>query len=268
MARFRPLQQAGPSASRAPWSLRNPSVTSTDSPPITPRFALCIVLTIVAGLWLDSQAYTWAQPVVAAWTWLLFALLCWRSSPMRRALWFICLAWATFGEVVLSLVWTLYDYRLGNLPLFVPPGHVLLFALGLWITAWLPERLTSIIPVLAGGLVITFAALNGDTLSLPLLVLFLLCVRFGPSPRLYCTMFVLALLMELYGTALGNWVWQGAVPGLPFTAANPPLAAGAFYCLLDWLTAQGARLHPAGAAGAEDPEDPFLAAGPTNRSGV
>jgi len=202
---------------------------------MTAAFAVTIVLTIVIGLWLDARAWPWAQPAVAAWTWMLFALLCWRAEPGRRAVWLVCLAWATFGEIVLSLLWGLYDYRLGNLPLFVPPGHVLLFALGMWITDRLPDALPSAVPPLAAGLVIAFAWLQGDTISLPLFAFFLLCVRCGPAPKLYGTMFVLALLMELYGTALGNWTWGILVPGLPLTAANPPLAAGAFYCVLDWL---------------------------------
>jgi hypothetical protein len=208
---------------------------------MTTRFALTIVLTIVAGLWLDSIGPDWIQVLVSGWTWALLATLCWQVDPARRTLWLICLAWATFGEIVLSLVWGLYDYRLGNLPLFVPPGHVLLFALGMWLTERLPDTLTSVVPALAGGLVLAFALLQSDTLSLPLFAFFLLCVRFGPSPKLYSTMFVLALMMELYGTALGNWTWNILVPGLPLTAANPPLAAGAFYCMLDWLAGSGAR---------------------------
>jgi hypothetical protein len=54
-------------------------------------------------------------------------------------------------------------------------------------------------------------------------------------------MFLLALAMEFYGTALGNWAWRDQVPGLPLDAANPPLAAGAVYCLLDWLVGLSVR---------------------------
>ncbi|MCW0201062.1 MAG: hypothetical protein OJI74_04255 [Rhodanobacter thiooxydans] len=208
---------------------------------MTQRFALIIVLTIVAGLWLDGQAYAWAQPVVSIWTWMLFGLLCWRADADHRRLWLVCLAWATFGEIVLALVWGLYEYRLGNLPLFVPPGHVLLFALGMWLTERLPASLPDAVPALGAGLVLSFAWLEADTISLLLFAFFLLCIRYGPSPRLYGTMFALALLMELYGTAMGNWTWALLVPGLPFTAANPPIAAGAFYCVLDWLAGLSMR---------------------------
>jgi hypothetical protein len=48
-------------------------------------------------------------------------------------------------------------------------------------------------------------------------------------------MFVLSLAMEIYGTVLGNWAWGAEVPWLGLTTINPPLAAGAFYCVLDLL---------------------------------
>jgi hypothetical protein len=53
--------------------------------------------------------------------------------------------------------------------------------------------------------------------------------------RLYATMFVLSLAMELYGTWMGNWAWSATVPWLGLAADNPPIAAGAFYCVLDLL---------------------------------
>jgi hypothetical protein len=62
-------------------------------------------------------------------------------------------------------------------------------------------------------------------------------------------MFVLSLVMELYGTWIGNWVWSPQVPWLGLTTVNPPVAAGAFYCVLDLLvvsaTARLATPRPA-----------------------
>jgi hypothetical protein len=34
------------------------------------------------------------------------------------------------------------------------------------------------------------------------------------------TMFLLSLVMELWGTALGNWAWRSALPGLGWPVAN------------------------------------------------
>lgn len=208
--------------------------------PIT-RISLALVVLIAGGLVLDASGLGHAQAVVAVMAWAMFAFLMLRSEPELRTSLLLCLGFATAGEVFLSLVWGLYDYRLGNLPAFVPPGHVLLFWLGLQLSPQIPPRAQ--LPLALFFVLVTgCAALWGhDLLSLPLLVLYLLCLRFGPSPRLYSTMFALALTMELWGTWLGNWAWRSTVPWLGLGSGNPPLAAGAFYCALDLLVLASQR---------------------------
>lgn len=194
-----------------------------------------IVATITLGLALDQFWAGHGQLAVNAVAWLVFIGLWARSPAGQRPVLLACLLFATVGEVFLSLVWGLYEYRLGNIPLFVPPGHVLLFVLGLGIAARLPERSEWWIAALALPLVALFAWSGRDTLGPLLFALFLACLLLSPSRRLYATMFVLSLAMELYGTWLGNWTWSREVPWTGLRADNPPLAAGAFYCVLDLL---------------------------------
>ena len=54
---------------------------------------------------------------------------------------------------------------------------------------------------------------------------------------LYASTFVLALVLELYGTWLGNWAWALEVPVLALVTTNPPGIASAFYAVLDALVA-------------------------------
>lgn len=206
-------------------------------------FAGAIAMLIVVGLAVDAAALTHGQAVVSVASWLLFAGLLHRE-PEHRASLLLCLAFATAGEILLSLVWRLYDYRLGNLPAFVPPGHVLLFWLGLTLAGRMSARVQSMLVWGLSFATLCAASVNHDLLSLPLLALFLACLRFGPSPRLYATMFALALAMELWGTWLGNWRWNDPVPGLAIGAGNPPLAAGAFYCALDLLVLASRQAWP------------------------
>lgn len=213
-------------------------------------FAGCIVATIVGGLALDSLGARWSQPAVDVLAWSLFGALLWRSKPAQRTALTACLLFATAGEVVLALVWRIYDYRLGNLPLFVPPGHVLLYALGWWLCQRLPIRAMSAACALIVLSALALALTGRDQLSLALTGLFVLCMRYGSAPKLYATMFVLALAMELWGTWLGAWTWRTQAPWLGWHTLNPPFAAGAFYCALDWLVglvrrrAPSARLVP------------------------
>jgi len=200
-----------------------------------------IVATITLGLALDQFGGPWGQPLVNALAWLVLAAL-WRSSERaaRPAL-AACLAFATAGEAFLSLGWGLYEYRLSNIPLFVPPGHVLLYYLGTRIAARLPASADWGVAALAAPAVLGLALTGHDTLGPLLFALFVLCLWLSPSRRLYATMFALSLAMELYGTWLGNWTWASEVPVLGLATTNPPLTAGAFYCVLDLLVVSTAR---------------------------
>jgi hypothetical protein len=200
-----------------------------------------IIATIAFGLLVDQHWLPYGQYFVDAGAWIVLAAL-WRGSePANRPALLACLLYATAGELFLSLVWGLYDYRLGNLPLFVPPGHVLLFYLGTRIAIRIPPRGEWGI-ALGMGPFIAWAAWTGqDTIGPLLYAMFLACMALSPSRKLYATMFVLALTMEFYGTWMGNWAWRAHVPWLGLAAANPPLAAGAFYCVLDLLVGATTR---------------------------
>src|SRR4051812_23974803 len=143
-----------------------------------------IVATIALGLFVDQHWGARGQVVVSALTWLLVAEVLRRSPATRRTALIACLVIATLGEVFLSLVWGLYQYRQGNIPLFVPPGHVLLFFLGTRIAARLPGRSVGWIAALAAPLVAALAWNGRDTLGPLLYALFLVCIWLSPSRRL------------------------------------------------------------------------------------
>ena len=218
---------------------------------------LAIVATVVLGLALDQRWAAHGQAAASAAAWLVCLALFTRSARTTRVSLAACLAIATAGEVVLSLAWGLYRDRQGNIPLFVPPGHVLLFYLGTRLAGRMPEGGTWCVALVALPLVALFAWTGRDTLGPMLYALFLACLWLAPSRRLYATMFVLSLAMELYGTWLGNWTWSPHVPGLGLSAANPPLAAGAFYAVLDLLVvASGALLERTFGLSSASPQPP------------
>ena len=201
----------------------------------TPIPAAWIAGVIVVGLALDQAFEFWGQAITNLVVWALFVHWVVHARAEERIMLASCIVYATLGEIFLALAWGLYDYRLGNIPLFVPPGHVLLFMLGRELAPHLAPRMVALVPLAAAPFVAWLAMSGADTLGLPLFGIFLLCIVFGAAKRLYATMFVLALAMELYGTGLGNWTWHAQEPWLGFTTLNPPLAAGAFYCVLDLL---------------------------------
>ena len=206
------------------------------------RITLSLILvTFVLGLIVDQHGGLAGQLAVGVWTWGVFFWLL-RTSPHEwRLPFYACLVWATAGEIFLSLVWGLYTYRLGNIPLFIPPGHVLLFYLGLVLAPRMPRAFIALVPAVAVGYA-AFAWIESfDTASIPLVVLFTLCMLQPEGRRLYAVVFVTSLMVEVYGTWIGNWVWHRDVPYLGLSSANPPLAVGALYCALDVLVGMTVR---------------------------
>lgn len=201
--------------------------------PVQRGLLIAIPLIIILGLLVDQNAGPWGQPVVCAVAWAAYLILLKSESSALRLALLQCLVIATIGEVILSLVWGLYDYRLHNIPLFVPPGHVLLFWFGLRTVSLLPPRLLDVAALVSGLAMLLLAVTGHDILSVPLWLMFAACWVFGPARRFYTWMFIIALAMEVYATIIGNWAWRGIVPGLDVPTTNPPLAAGAFYCMLD-----------------------------------
>jgi hypothetical protein len=197
---------------------------------------LLIIATLAGGLAADVYTNIVGQTVIGLIVWLvLFSLLSYVDANERFML-MACLVIATAGEIVLSLGWGLYAYRLDNIPLFVPPGHVLMLLLGFSLARRMPDAVALGIIGCAGVYSLAAAAAGLDTLgALLFLVLAVASLVMPNHRRLYASTFMLALALELYGTWLGNWSWAREVPGLPLVTSNPPAAAGAFYCALDAL---------------------------------
>ena len=197
--------------------------------------AIAITAIIAGGLAFDQTVDFWGQTLtnVGIWAALLYWLRCARAEDQLTLA--VCVFYATLGEIFLSLVWGLYEYRLYNVPLFVPPGHALLFMLGRILAERARDWIVWFVPLAATPFVFLLAITGLGTLDALLFALFLLCILSGRAGKLYAVMFVLSLAMEIYGTWLGNWTWAPVAPWLGFTTINPPLAAGAFYCMLDML---------------------------------
>jgi hypothetical protein len=198
---------------------------------------LAAIAALALGLWADIHTDLPGQLAIGAVVWgLLLGLIAPLPAPERR-MYLACIAIATAGELFLSLVWGLYTYRLGNVPMFVPPGHALMLMLGVALTHRMPEMVARAILGGAGVYTLLAAVTGLDTLAVPLYLMLGVSVLALPAhARLFASSFVLTLTLELYGTALGNWYWDREVPWVGLVTTNPPAIAGAFYCTLHALT--------------------------------
>src|SRR6516162_6346235 len=82
-------------------------------------------------------------------TWAVLVALAWQLPRLQRAMVLGVVFFATIGEVTGSLIWGVYRYRLHNLPLFVPPAHVLVYLAGIAIAASLARHARAVVVVAA-----------------------------------------------------------------------------------------------------------------------
>ena len=185
-------------------------------------------------LYADTQIQTLTQQHALGLLTFAFLFVATRFSPRteRRQVW-LMVGIATCVELFLSLVWGLYQYRWGNVPLFVPPGHGLLylFALRATRTPLMIDRGRSVKHVALACA--TLWAVGGLTVA-PLFL------------GVYAASFFIAVELELVGTGLGNWTWAAAAPIIDLPAGNPPSVIAGGYCLLDAVVSKAASFLPAG----------------------
>lgn len=198
---------------------------------------------VALALPLDRGTDALQQSVLglSAWVFLAIAL---RLQPREiRTQVLVLVAVATVLEVVGSIVWGAYRYRLGNLPLYVPAGHGLFYLCALRVAS-LPlvrrhER-TVVVGVTLGATAYMLRNLVApplpDLLGLVTWAIFLRFILRGTAPALYAVSFAMTTALELYGTSLGIWRWSPVLPVLWLPAANPPSGIGAGYAAMDALT--------------------------------
>ncbi len=198
---------------------------------VTISMGLWIAATGAGGILSDSTA-EWP---VNVWCWGIFSAIFVKAEKKERIEMITVVALATPMELFFSEVWLIYEYQRGFMPLFVPAGHYFLFDSGRRIAAKISDTMAifSLLPIIP---LVAYGVYSGsDTSSLVLLMLVLGFTKWGPQPRLYIVMTWAALVMEIWGTHLGNWTWASEVPWTGLTVWNPPLLVGSFYCFGDLL---------------------------------
>ena len=193
------------------------------------------------------------QDLLGAGAWaILWAVTRFSPPTERRQVW-IMVCVSTCVEVWSSVVWGIYRYRFHNVPMFVPPGHglVYLFALRAARTPFILRHGNA--AKSAALVVATGWMLFGLTLE-PLLLhrldltgalfwpLFIWFMR-KPSAPIYAAAFFVTSYLELFGTNFGNWTWQVFAPISHIPSGNPPSVISAGYCIMDFTSiAIAARL--------------------------
>jgi hypothetical protein len=205
------------------------------------KWLVALVAYSAALLAVDHVVGRRGQVVLGVVTAAVLVAGCRRLSAERRAQVLVVVAVATCFEVLGSIVWGVYRYRLGNLPLFVPPAHGLVYLTGLQVSRLALVRRYErqfVWLILALGAAWAAIGLSGvlgrvDAIGAVGVLVFSAYLFVGPAPTVYGGVFLAVAGLELYGTAIGTWRWAAVVPGLGLPDGNPPAGAASGYVLFD-----------------------------------
>ena len=178
---------------------------------------------------------------------LAYLVLTLRLLSRERQLIVLCfVAVATVGECLFSLVFHLYEYRLSNIPIYVPLAHPLLLVQA-WVLADVPllKQYEVSLAKWMGRFHVLMIALVlvvwGDTLSLAFGLFGLYIFRRRRFSLTYGLMGFIVLALELLGTQLGCWQWAASSAGGWLHSTNPPYGAFLGYVAADIASIKLAR---------------------------
>lgn len=99
--------------------------------PLSRRFATylatSVLLWTVLALYLDGYVSIFGQRMIGALTWLILIAWLTKIPSLVRTQTLIVVAFASLIEYTFAGYFGVYQYRLGNVPWFVPPGHGLIY---------------------------------------------------------------------------------------------------------------------------------------------
>jgi hypothetical protein len=186
----------------------------------------------------------WQQYGLGALTFAVLWLCTQRLPRSQRTQVWVCVLVATGFEIFGSLIWGVYRYRWHNVPLYVPPGHGLVYLFGLTAAATPVfqrhgRRAAYVLLAICmawslAGLTI-LGALTGrvDVQGALCLPVFAYCVMRSPRYALFAAIFVATTDLELAGTWAGDWRWLSMAPWDHVPSGNPPSAIAGGYSVID-----------------------------------
>ncbi len=213
-----------------------------------------LFLLIPFGLYFDSKFFIDysknGQWIINGLMFVVFLLLFFKATNRSRELMIYATLIGVAGEYLFSLGFEMYTYRLGNVPLYVPQGHAILYILTVYFCreAYVKLKKDKIEQVFKIGIFLYslfFFIVYWDVFGFVLTIITLLILKNKPRERLfYYTMYIVVAFLEIIGTSYTCWFWPdkafGILSFLP--SANPPSGISFFYFGLDlgslWLYKQ------------------------------
>lgn len=213
-----------------------------------------LFLFILGGLYFDSFTFVKSdsngQLYASIAMITVFFYLFIKATKRSKELMFYALLIGVAGECLFSLGFEMYTYRLENVPVYVPPGHAIIYIVVVYFcreaaVKFFRKKLEITFGIFIGIYSFVFLFFFNDVFGFVLTGLILFLLRNKPRERLFFyTMYIVVVVLELIGTTYKCWVWPTTAFGIiPFLkSANPPSGISFFYFGLDlgslWLYKQ------------------------------
>jgi len=204
-----------------------------------------VVVGVVIGwitvvLLLDADGSLWLQRGLGVVTWVVLVGLLAREARLVRVQTAVVVVFATLVEYTFSPLLEVYTYRFDNVPMYVPPGHGLVYlaALAIGRTAYVQAHLPgcTVAAIVGVGAYAGYGVGVADHPDMLGAFWFLCLVGFllwGPSQGLYVGAAVVVTYLEVVGTHVGTWTWQQYDPTGIVPIGNPPSGAAGGYGWFD-----------------------------------
>lgn len=210
-----------------------------------------LLLVVIVGtpffLFMDSPWFTALTPYGQEITnGIMVVIYCVFLLVARRKLYWLILLMtiaSLSAETLGSLVLVLYQYRLKNIPMYIPLGHAIIYG-SIYLFCKQPfvwrhhRKIENILAKFA--FVVSFMSLFilNDIAGFLCYILFLFILHYRKKPLFYLCMFVMVYYVELCGTVFSTWSWYvvlGNHPNFPPIGYTPSGMAG-MYILIDLVS--------------------------------
>lgn len=196
----------------------------------------------IDSAWL-SQYCSWTQDFCNI---LMFGFYCSLLLTAKERLFWLMLLMTVTGliaEVLCSLVLNLYQYRLHNIPVYIPLGHAVIYAIVYYFSnhplVWRFHRpLEQYLAKIAFIIVFISLCMLQDVAGFLFYILFLFILKARKKPLFGLIMFLTVYYIDIFGTIFSSWNYYGYLgthPLLPHVA-RVPSGIGGIYLMLDMIS--------------------------------
>lgn len=209
------------------------------------------ILVLLIGLFIDgkffAKIFPYSQYIATLIVLINFLWIYKNASKQIKQLMLYGIIIAFGGEVVFSLFLGMYEYRLHNVPLYVPLGHSIVYASVYYLVKEpiFKAKQKTIVKTLYTLMILhsTLWLFFGNDLFGFLCMLFILYLfkKYPYTKSFFLVMYFMVAYLEILGTSFGCWywpdIWFGKIIFVP--SANPPSGISVFYFGFDagclWL---------------------------------